>query len=478
MATVERRDRSRRRRLVTALLGGLCLGPDIARSQLRISPNVAPPIADAGSGVSAVGYFQAAQLGLSLVSSLLGGKGDVTALLSATFELLTVVSQQLAAVQKALIDLIERIDKLPAEFRQIVKDQYRDELLNQLEGAAGRYALYLNAAALDPNVFGNKAVLDQLTLILADTSAKRIQLQKWQGGLHPLSALILPLCAALEFSLRARLGESPATRVEMVVQYLRWVEQLLAPSDDSLFGQIKHQQDIHAHALDELSKTLRWKTKGNKDWTWEDEIAIQQFASLSRVGGERQTPRAIDTCAVAPNWNFGGDAFQRAMAAYTAKRQDFLEVWNSNTRTAIDFPPPPPTHRVLARYAVLSIKTDAKTQAELLHYSVAADEFGRIDPEGNKMVQTGSVPRAGAACWVIYPPTDPMPATLDEMKAWMSKLLRLNERINQEPDRLQLELQLSIMNGARAEISLCAKAVQVTMEARQGLRRQLSILRG
>lgn len=483
---------SQRRRNLIGLFALAFLTPRsvLSGGNLAISADAAPVESanDVAMGLAnpTMGYIQAAQKVLALSSAFFGSHDNISSLLTQDFELLTQAVKQLNSLQVAVAELIVEIQNVSEKTTNIIKDEYRDELLSQIQSASRQYALYLDSSKSDPSVFGDAGIRGQLSLILNSLADKRFQLQGWQGGLHPIAALAIPLSSALEFSLRARLKQPPATQIKMFQGYLDWISSLLADSNESLFGQIKQQKKIHEDALDKLTKVVRWKTHG-EDWTWGEEFPLQEIASLSRSDSSTKENRGIDYCV----------SYRVYPLLRSNKRYEWVELWRGKRGNQLLFDPfintwPDSACSVrcvswLTHYSKLVLEPDEKTRVLFLKYVDAGTEFTKVD--GNPAKLTGAFPDHAPACHGSFDgregdARDEQEYRNKHKKAFtaegLAELVTSNPNfknyVEAEPDRRHLFLRLAEMNLARAEIGLRMRAIQVCMEVQKSIREQLQIL--
>ncbi|MFC5514091.1 hypothetical protein ACFPOU_23590 [Massilia jejuensis] len=139
------------------------------------------------------------------------GDGGIGASLKATLEYQRVMVQQLSSIQKGLADVLERLNALPGEIRQIFHDQRLIDLQTKIGGSILRYSDEVNAATDFPggfqawtsDVFVRQKLMDisnSLDEAIADISQRR-----WTDA---MTSLYLPAALFTSLGIRAALGLS------------------------------------------------------------------------------------------------------------------------------------------------------------------------------------------------------------------------------------------------------------------------------
>jgi hypothetical protein len=223
-----------------------------------------------GLGAQAVGLFAKPGNGLS-------------AMLNAQYQLMTLIVDQLKRIQLQLSDINEKIGKLPADFEKISRNQYARTLIQEIAGAAGNYAILLEAAKTDPKVFDSVEVKRQLESIMNQAASRRSTLSLGSEGAGPEAGFVLPVACAVEIAALQRLGFPVAVTASTLKAYDEWASRILGIGAGSIENFVKASQEEHDKTISKAAEIVwakdalsveTFKLAGTNDRTSGDQFCV------------------------------------------------------------------------------------------------------------------------------------------------------------------------------------------------------------
>jgi hypothetical protein len=239
-ASAQHRARVSKRRFLASLAGGVALAAVPTTGAAVMDPMTALAIANTT---------------LSVVKSFTRSGDGLAAMLRAQLVRLDVIIGQLNDIQSSITRLQIRIDELPDEIQGLLREEYRDELINGLVAAADQYAQVLSALQRDPASITHSTTVTELHDILADVSRLRTRLRRSRGGIGPEAATIVPIALALEVGAQGRL-QVPSARIRATLDsYDEWARSMSGSEPGSIGSEIATQRDLHDALIDDLAAT-------------------------------------------------------------------------------------------------------------------------------------------------------------------------------------------------------------------------------
>lgn len=183
---------------------------------------------------SPVMMMQAANTALGLMSQFMGSGSEVVAMLAAQQTYLSEIVARLDSIQLSLLALNRAIALLPDTIRQQLANQFRQELVANISGAATRYSILLKASISDTTIFGDATTINKVRDIENVAAQAKATLSQLAEGIGPEAAMIAPLSLSLEI---ACLSRQKAKRSEIIANldaYDGWLARMVGNEPKSI----------------------------------------------------------------------------------------------------------------------------------------------------------------------------------------------------------------------------------------------------
>jgi hypothetical protein len=366
-----------------------------------------------------------------------GGNG-LSAMLSAQFQLLNLMIDQLKRIQLQLIDVSDKISRLPEDFAKISKNQYAWELIQEIAGAAGNYAIQLDAFKHDQNVFESPQVQRQLTSILDQTAHRRGTLSVISDGAGPEAAFVVPVACGVEIAAQQRLGFPSAITVATLKAYDEWTSKILGTGAGSVQSFIVDCAKEHDRLISKAAE-FPWAKEGLK---------IEDF----KLSAGTDETHGYHFCVIMSKPPLSGPAFPDL-----AERLDLFDALYGRASAYLE------------TGTIKAIRNE-ELDARLLEYQESYSESMWVERTDSGPFISGFMPKRKPWCYG----DGPYPALKNKVAIRESaKRSRAYGRFTVE--RASVEALISSANVERAKIAFAVKSRLCSLNAQSEIRRILGM---
>lgn len=277
----------------TAALGLLSTTP--LRSFARMEKERAPLAVDPMTAITI------AKTSLDVISAFSGSKDSaMAAMMRYQIALLRNIIDQLSLVQSKLVEIQNAVSELPEQFRLSLEQQFKIELIAEVQAAAQRYATNVLAPSLiNPSIIQNQEVRNEINNIIFIADQKISALALMEGGIGPQACMIAPLAMSLNIACRTSLNYPREVIVSSLIRYQNWFDDMLSTKRGSIsdtLGEAARKHDSLLGTLDEDRLAQRLQLKNFKLDGSQKATAVPDPGIIFHVFGPNQIEgMAIDS---------------------------------------------------------------------------------------------------------------------------------------------------------------------------------------
>lgn len=381
--------------------------------------------------------IMAAQSVLSILASFSRLDGGLSAMLNAQLQVGKLIISQLVEIQKGLAQLNQEVSDLNYKIPSWLMNQYVKEISTELLAAVDLYRSKLEASNLDPDIWENEVINNQVQRHLEEVSQRRATLSELNNGWGTQGAIVAPVGCAFEVAAQYRLGIPPAVIRTTMQDYLNWTDRMLGTDAGSIDSELKSTIKEHDEIIEQIAMTRLGK-----------ELDFAKYKISNKQGENSGT----DTCII--------------VTKATSEGGNGIEVgFNKalfNALTTLT------TSGTYVRYGRIKELDDTHFGIKFLAYKLGDM---RVTAIGSPQIGLdGFPPPEGTQCRMFgsesLMPTDP------NLFVDFVDQPRFNDKINEE--RSRLEASLLQLHAVRAHIGICFSANAVASQLRQRLIQQLA----
>jgi hypothetical protein len=395
---------------------------------------------------TAMTAITAAKTTLDILASFSGSNDSgIAAMMRYQNALLHVIIDQLGEIQKSLLTVQNAIAVLPEQIKKALAEQFRIELIANINGAASRYVTnVLSPCMTDPELINNPQVQSEISNIVFIVDQNISTLNALQTGIGPEACMIAPLAMSLNIAGRTNLGHAKSIKISQLLRYKQWFDDMLSDKQ----GSIKSVQTQAIIDHDRYISQLENNPLANR-------LGIKNFTiSGSQIGIEETDPAVmISTFGLAscdyiegkPCDKFGGYRPKDGMLA-TALTALYIRIVN------------------------ITPVVDNKLDAYLLKYNLA-DPI--IYTKHEPATMTSYKPYSGKYHYLhVVPPKTMLTTT------YVKELVESNKTAaaSNNAFREEIKLALAQANLERAKIAFCAQARIVALNSKKRIEEYINII--
>ena len=420
---------------------GLML-PNYLTALAQSSKNIMT-MADPATAMTAI---TAAKTALDIMASFSGSSDSgIAAMMRYQNALLHVIIDQLGEIQKSLLTVQNAIAVLPEQIKRALAEQFRIELIANINGAASRYITnVLSPSMANPELINDPQVKSEISNIVYIVDQHINTLRRIQTGIGPEACMIAPLAMSLNIAGRTNLGQAKSINISQLLWYKEWFDDMLSDKQ----GSIKSVQTQTIIDHDRYISQLKNNPLANR-------LGIKNFTiNGSQLGIEETDPAVmISTFGLAscdyiegkPCDKFGGyrpkdGMLERALTALYVRTVNITPV------------------------------LDNKLDAYLLKYNLA-DPI--IYTKHEPATMTSYKPYSGKYHYLhVVPPKTKLTTKYVKELVESSKTAAANNNAFRE----EIKLTLAQANLERAKIAFCAQARIVALNSKKRIDEYINMI--
>ncbi|BEV05027.1 hypothetical protein [Chryseobacterium gambrini] len=194
-----------------------------------------------------------AKMSLDVISTFSESKNSaMSAMIQYQVSLLQQVITQINQVQDKLLEVENAIKNLPEEFKEILEEQFKIELIVNIRAAAQRYTTNVLIPSLtNPLIIQNEQVKKEISDIMYICDQKNTSLQL-MNNVGPQACMILPLALSLNIACRTSLKYPKEVIISSLNWFMNIVDDMLSDKKGSISDYIKIAAEKHDTILSEL----------------------------------------------------------------------------------------------------------------------------------------------------------------------------------------------------------------------------------
>lgn len=195
-----------------------------------------------------------AKTSLDIISTFSGSKDSaMAAMMRYQIALLQNIIKQLTQVQSKLIEIQNSIKELPEQFKESLEQQFKIELISEVQAAAQRYTTNVLIPSLtNPSIIQNSEVKNEINNIIFIVDQKISALALLDGGIGAQACMIAPLAMSINIACRSSLNYPKEVIYSTLIKYQRWFQDMLSDKKGSIMDQINESFGNHDLALSKL----------------------------------------------------------------------------------------------------------------------------------------------------------------------------------------------------------------------------------
>ncbi len=205
--------------------------------------------------VDPVTVMAATNAAISLMRSFSSPGNGLEAMMQAQNAKLNLIITQLGDIQTSLVRLKIDVAQLPTIVTGLLRYQYRDQLISNITGAAGRFATLSRARIADPAYIATANARNELSDILNTATQNRSTLSFLPEGRGPEAAGIAALGLGLEVATLGLLGNGRARILAALDDYAAWIKAMRSQDAGSIWTTITDCVTRHDAIIDDLKSS-------------------------------------------------------------------------------------------------------------------------------------------------------------------------------------------------------------------------------
>ncbi len=205
--------------------------------------------------VDPVTVMAATNAAISLMRSFSSPGNGLEAMMQAQNAKLNLIITQLGDIQTSLVRLKIDVAQLPTIVTGLLRYQYRDELISNITGAAGRFATLSRARITDPAYIATANARNELSDILNTATQNRSTLSFLPEGRGPEAAGIAALGLGLEVATLGLLGNGRARILAALDDYVAWIKAMRSQDAGSIWTTITDCVTRHDAIIEDLKSS-------------------------------------------------------------------------------------------------------------------------------------------------------------------------------------------------------------------------------
>jgi len=203
---------------------------------------------------TAMTAITAAKTALDIMASFSGSSDSgIAAMMRYQNALLHVIIDQLGEIQKSLLTVQNSIAVLPEQIKRALAEQFRIELIANINGAASRYVTnVLSPSMANPDLIDDPQVQSEISNIVFIVDQNISTLLSLQTGIGPEACMIAPLAMSLNMAGRTNLGHASSVKVSQLLRYKQWFDDMLSDKQGSIKNVQTQAINDHDRYIDQL----------------------------------------------------------------------------------------------------------------------------------------------------------------------------------------------------------------------------------
>jgi len=203
---------------------------------------------------TAMTAITAAKTALDIMASFSGSSDSgIAAMLRYQNALLHLIIDQLGEIQRSLLTVQNAIAVLPEQIKSALAEQFRIELIANINGAASRYITNVLSPSLsNPELINELQVQNEISNIVFIVDQNISTLLETQTGIGPEACMIAPLAMSLNIAGRTNLNYSKSVKVSQLLRYRKWFDDMLSDKPGSIKSVQKQSMIDHDRYISQL----------------------------------------------------------------------------------------------------------------------------------------------------------------------------------------------------------------------------------
>lgn len=394
---------------------------------------------------TAMTAITAAKTALDVMASFSGNTDSgIAAMLRYQNALLHVIIDQLGEIQKSLLTVQNAIAVLPEQIKSALAEQFRIELIANINGAASRYITNVLSPSLsNPDLINEVQVQNEISNLVFIVDQNISTLLETQTGIGPEACMIAPLAMSLNIAGRTNLNYSKSVKVSQLLRYRKWFDDMLSDKPGSIKSVQKQSMIDHDRYISQLDNNPLAKRLGIKNFIiGGSQIGITDTDPAVMISRNGITCDIIKgkPCDIYGGWRPNDSFLSRAFSG------------------------------IYIRLSTVSKVLDKQLDAYTLQYNQSEPLIFSKD-EPNSL--TTYKPFSGKYHYLHAVPTN----TKLTMK-YIKELVESNKTAAKNDNAFREEIKLAIMqaNLERAKISFCAQAQVVALNTKNRIEEYINTI--